>query len=296
MPYSKIDRRIWTDERFARLSNPSRLLMFYLLTTPHIAPLPGVIQISEEGMAADMGWSVEQCRQRLEELKWFVKPFPELHYFWVKNAIKYDLPANENVLKSQKKHLEMLPSPLKFEVKRTYKRIFKLLKPEFVSSFDSNETVWQTVSKPFKNQKSFCIKHQHQHQHQQNALTAVLAPEALAKHSTDVEFQHNCFQAADWVCNQLGFVGPAMHKLINNCLQLEYQVSHEELSTIAEYMVRTRRYYDEIVRRKGTGFLYSPKSFFEQGIWKSSRLWRDHKSNGDATTDTTDTTNDDETD
>jgi hypothetical protein len=289
MPYSKIDRRIWSDEKFVTLSGPAKLLAFYLLTSPHSLPLPGVIHISEEGMAADLNWSSEQCRQRLEELKWFVKPFPNLHYFWCKNAIKFDFPPNENVLKSYKKHLEMLPDPLRFEVKRTYKKMIKTVKPEWLTTFGNSYTAAIPSRNRSKIKTLFLPEHEHEHEHE------LLPHSAVPNNSENQEqqFEHNCAKATLWVCGQLGLAGRQMHKLIHAVLVQEYQTSHEELSTIAEYMVRTRRYYDEIVRRRGTGYLYPPKTFFEQGIWKSSKLWRDRKSNGDATIDTTD---DDETD
>jgi hypothetical protein len=290
--YAKIDRRIWSDAKFLSLSGPARLLVFYLLTSNHSVPLPGVVHISEEGVAAELGWTLEKCRERFGELYaiGFVKPYPNYKYFWMPNSLKYNFPPNENVLKSYKKQLEMIPGQLRFDIKRSYKKTIKLLKPEWLSMFEDYEPLRNRLS--YRNTFSSISISTIPKTLQFSDATAPRLPQKIETVSKP-NFNIACHDATMWVCGQLGLSGQRIRKSISDALTLEHQTSNEELSTIAEIMVRARRSYDETVRTKGTGYLYPPRKFFEEGVWKSSRAWRDHKSNGDATTDTT---NDDETD
>ena len=96
--YAKVDRRIWADQKFLSLSGPARLLVFYLLTSNHCIPLPGVVHISEEGVAAELGWTLEKCRERFAELYaiGFVKPYPNYKYFWMPNSLKLGLSSSDS--------------------------------------------------------------------------------------------------------------------------------------------------------------------------------------------------------
>ena len=49
MSYRKIDPRMWDDERFATLTQPTKLVWMLILTGPHTTPLPGLCNV---GVAA----------------------------------------------------------------------------------------------------------------------------------------------------------------------------------------------------------------------------------------------------
>ena len=68
--YSKIDRRVWSDKKFRKLSPPppsGRYLWMYLLTSPHLASIPGLLAAGEAMLAEALEWSVEGFRQAFGE-------------------------------------------------------------------------------------------------------------------------------------------------------------------------------------------------------------------------------------
>ena len=72
--YHKVEKRMWADARFRRMSRPQpngQSLWQYLLTGPRTTPLPGLIIATEAVLADDLGWSLEGFRDA------FAEPFRE---------------------------------------------------------------------------------------------------------------------------------------------------------------------------------------------------------------------------
>ena len=112
--YRKIDVRIWGDEKFAELSERAKLLWFYILTNHRTLCIPGLYSVTESGMAESLGWTLEGFRKPFQELsgKGLVKALWKPGFaglVWVPNAIKYDPPANPNVVKSWSKWVDDIP-------------------------------------------------------------------------------------------------------------------------------------------------------------------------------------------
>jgi hypothetical protein len=103
--YSKIHRRMWNDEKFRKLSKPQpcgQALWFRFLCGPELGPIPGLFSAREPGLADAMGWDLKPFRQSFGELSGLglAEADWEAGLVWVSNAIKYNEPANPNVVKS----------------------------------------------------------------------------------------------------------------------------------------------------------------------------------------------------
>ena|SRR5215472_5789586 len=256
MGYAKIDRRIWSDEKFSTLSGPAKLLVFYLLTSPHNMLLPGVIRISEEGVAADLGWSLEQCRERFSELYAirFVRNYSRYsHYMYMPNGIRYNFPPNENVIKGWEKYFWELPEPLKSDVMQAFRQTIETTKPKLLNAFD-------TVSKPLVNRVGLQEQEQEQYQEQYYEQQTVPRSASDAK------------AAADWLCEQLSVAGKDIRSLFAEVIEQERRNGTDEVQLIAENMLRTRRNYEALFTKNG--FVWPVKAFFAQAIWKQPNQWK----------------------
>ena len=97
--YRPIDVRIWNDRKFLSLSQDSRMLWLFLLTSPSTLAIPGVIVAGEASIAEQLGWDVKRLRERFAEL--FQRGLSikvEGRLVWLCNATKYQPPANPNMV------------------------------------------------------------------------------------------------------------------------------------------------------------------------------------------------------
>jgi hypothetical protein len=68
--YSLVERRIWRDTRGLSKPPPSGVtLWLYLLTTPSLGVLPGIIVAGERAMAEELGWDLEDFRRCWAEVE-----------------------------------------------------------------------------------------------------------------------------------------------------------------------------------------------------------------------------------
>ena len=103
--YSKMFRRMWNDEKFRRLSRPQpcgQSLWMRFLCGPELGPIPGLFCAREPGLADAMGWSLKPFRESFLELSsnGLAKADWVAGLVWIPNAIRYNEPANPNVVKS----------------------------------------------------------------------------------------------------------------------------------------------------------------------------------------------------
>lgn len=113
MAYRTIDPRMWSDDKFRRLSDDGKMLFVYLVTCPHCR-IGGIYLLDKLYAMADLGWS----EKRLE------KAFPELtisgmalydeenRVILLPNFLKYDKAENPNQVKAIISNLESLPYSL----------------------------------------------------------------------------------------------------------------------------------------------------------------------------------------
>ena len=132
--YRRISVRMWGDADFRGLSRPqpnAQSLWIYLLTGPHTTPIPGLFAATREGLAASLKWDPKAFAEALAELfpkgfrEGFAEGLPEglgersgkqfleadwdAGVVWIEGALKHNEPQNPNVLKSWKKHFDMVP-------------------------------------------------------------------------------------------------------------------------------------------------------------------------------------------
>jgi len=140
--YSKIDRRIHSDEKFNNLSPPQpcgRYLFFWLLTAPNLSAVPGAFRCGESAMADEIGWSLEGFREAFAEVlrEGMVKADWKARFVWLPNACKYNAPESPNVVRSWRIPWDELPEcALKNEVWQTLKDFTQGLGNGFAKAFD----------------------------------------------------------------------------------------------------------------------------------------------------------------
>jgi len=112
--YRRLTVRMHGDERYMRLSPvlPSGQSMWiYLITGPHTGPIPGVFVAGRAAMAEALNWSAEDFAKAFGEvLREGLAEFDErTRLCFIPNAIRHNIPANPNVIKSWRAALLQLP-------------------------------------------------------------------------------------------------------------------------------------------------------------------------------------------
>lgn len=109
--FRKIEVRIWNDMKFRKLSRDAKLLFLMLLTHPSTTPL-GFGRWHKSSMAEELGWDTDGV---------FETAFAELQVarmvaydrsgplYWMPNFLKYNLPANPNVVVSWASLPDLIP-------------------------------------------------------------------------------------------------------------------------------------------------------------------------------------------
>ena len=124
--YTRLYRRIWSDEAFLKLSDQGKLLWFAISTHPHQTAL-GAMRASAPGLGTDLGWAVKHTGNVLRELEAagfvdisHIPPIIVLVHFIHDNP-----PDNRNVIKGWRVPWSELPDG---DVKtRLHSRIVELL-------------------------------------------------------------------------------------------------------------------------------------------------------------------------
>lgn len=108
--YTKVERRIWNDEKFMALSDLGKLVFFFLMTHPQQTAI-GAFRASVPGLACEIGWSIGAFDRFLSELteKGMVKVDKRACLLVLPNFIKHNPPENPNVIIAWSKSLELLP-------------------------------------------------------------------------------------------------------------------------------------------------------------------------------------------
>lgn len=138
--FRMIDVRMYGDAKFRLLSSPppcGQSLWVYLLSGPHTTSLPGLSHVTEGGLADALGWPLKGFQEAFQEVfqQGLARASWKDHVLWVPNAIFYQFPANPNVVKSWKNHLDLIPEcELRDDAIRCYERVF-INKKGFLEAF-----------------------------------------------------------------------------------------------------------------------------------------------------------------
>ena len=139
--YSPVQRRIWNDAGFRKLSRPApnaRDLFLYLLTTPHATQVPGLISLGEAAMAEDLGWPAAGLRKALAEVEaaGMVKVDRDARLLWLPNGLRHNPPRSPDNVKGWAKQWRMLPEcALLAEAAQAMMTAFVARGPAFASAF-----------------------------------------------------------------------------------------------------------------------------------------------------------------
>lgn len=139
--YSPVQRRIWNDAGFRRLSRPApnaRDLFLYLLTTPHATQVPGLIALGESAMAEDLGWPAAGLRKALVEVEaaGMVKVDRDARLLWLPNGLRHNPPRSPDNVKGWAKQWRMLPEcALLADAAQAMMEAFVCRGPAFASAF-----------------------------------------------------------------------------------------------------------------------------------------------------------------
>jgi hypothetical protein len=139
--YRKVDLKVWGDARVRRLSRPppnGRDCWLYLLAAKESTALPGVITAGAAAMAETLRWPLPGFLRSFAEVEAqeMAKADWDACLVWVPNAVKYNPPANPNVVKSWAKVWDELPdSPLKGEILEQLASVIGGMSAAFVEAF-----------------------------------------------------------------------------------------------------------------------------------------------------------------
>src|SRR5690349_1453 len=112
--YRKIDMRMYGDEKYRSLSPCppcGQALWWHLIAGKQTGVIPGLSSIGEAAFAEQLRWPLEGFRKGFAEVfqQGMVEADWEAHLVWVPKAIKYNPPANPNVVKSWADAWDELP-------------------------------------------------------------------------------------------------------------------------------------------------------------------------------------------
>lgn len=167
--YRRIEVRTWADEKFRSLTPIppcGQGLWFYLLTGPHTGPIPGLFRAGPAAMAEELGWSPEAFTKAFHEVfaKGMVKADFKARFLWVPNALKYNPPANPNVVVSWGTEFELLPEcDLKQEAFEAIKSFIINMGEPYRKAFEKAFT--KPLGKPLP--KTLTIQEQEQEQEEE---------------------------------------------------------------------------------------------------------------------------------
>lgn len=85
-----VDVRVWSDRKFLELTEHGRMLWLYLLTSPFMLPIPGVLVSGEMAIAEQLGWSAKGLGEGYGELQ--SKGLSVVRagrLVWLRNALEY---------------------------------------------------------------------------------------------------------------------------------------------------------------------------------------------------------------
>lgn len=108
--YYRVSPKFWTDPVVRRASDDARLLALYLLTSPH-RRLEGLFRLPKPYICADLGWSAERLDKPFGELleTGFIRYDEAAEVVLIRNALKYQSPANDNMVTAALDQLEEVP-------------------------------------------------------------------------------------------------------------------------------------------------------------------------------------------
>jgi len=109
--YTKIDERLWSDEKYRKLSDDGKLLFVYVLACSH-RNMIGLYLLPVQYGSYDLNWKEERFNKGLVELSdnSFIKYNFNTNIVYIKNFLKYNPLENPNQVKGAIKALDSIPA------------------------------------------------------------------------------------------------------------------------------------------------------------------------------------------
>lgn len=169
--FGKVHTSFWTSSTMRDLSEDSRLLAIYLLTSPH-GTIAGVFRLPDGYACDDLQWDAQRVQSAFTELRQrrFACRCEVTQWVWIINHFEWNPLDNPNQKKAANKIANLIPSTCTW-VEEFFKTCGPIFQPEGAPQRNPFGTVPQTVSEPFRNQE------QEQEQKQNQETPATSAPE-----------------------------------------------------------------------------------------------------------------------
>jgi hypothetical protein len=160
-----VDVRVWNDRKFLAGGDDARLLWLFLLTCPSL-PIPGVVVGGDAALAELLGWTPERLRERFHELlRNGLQVRRESRIVWLPNALKYQPPANPNMVKCWAGKWDDVPEgELKPELWEAIRIACKRWSVLFGKLF--LKPLPEPLPEPFGDGSANGSRHKHQHKHE----------------------------------------------------------------------------------------------------------------------------------
>jgi hypothetical protein len=147
--FAKIEHRLWLDQKFRDLGYPSpngMFLFLYLLSCPERTLIPGVIFNRLSTVFAHFGWSARdgmRCAEQLIRAGMLVVPPDQTSILWLPNALRYNPPANANIVKGWRTVLlEQLPeSDMRTAINIAIRVYLKEFPAEYRAAFEEGNSL-----------------------------------------------------------------------------------------------------------------------------------------------------------
>ncbi|MBK3333527.1 hypothetical protein [Burkholderia pseudomallei] len=144
-PFSMLENRVWTDEKFVKLSRIppcGQGLWLYLLTGPHIAQthtVPGVYLVSRAALAEALHWDIADfdaafspiSRRKMAVADW------DHQILWLPNALKRHMPRSPHNILAWRAGWDLIPE---CALKR---RIYDAIKPVIFARGEAFEAAFK---------------------------------------------------------------------------------------------------------------------------------------------------------
>ncbi|CAJ8173603.1 Replication protein 15 [Burkholderia pseudomallei] len=149
-PFSMLETRVWTDEKFVKLSRIppcGQGLWLYLLTGPHTAQtrtVPGVYVVSRAAIAEALQWGTDEfdavfspiSRHKMAIADW------EHQILWLPNALRRHMPRSPHNVLSWRAGWDLIPD---CALKR---RIYDAIKPVIFARGEAFQEAFKQAVKP----------------------------------------------------------------------------------------------------------------------------------------------------
>lgn len=107
--YYRVSPRFWNDRAVRDWSEPARMLALYMLTSPH-RTTEGLFPMRKTYASSDLQWTERRLEKPWQELvdTGFMEWDPDAEVVLICQALRYQSPANPNMVKAAMKKLEAM--------------------------------------------------------------------------------------------------------------------------------------------------------------------------------------------